>query len=959
VRKQKKKTELEKQQQQLKLQSIQSQPNLQPAQQHAQPPLLNKAYTLQPRGINPLKAHTQTNPIDTLDSNNSANPAHEMANTSKLPFLVELNHDGFELQSPRVIQIKSDFYEIGNDKYLASTHPTNYIRLDPNIPGIEKKHCALKKSNDNLQLLLVPYHETYVNDRLIKDPTQLFNNFTIRLGKFALFRLENPNELNGFVVANNANAKQPAKPAANGSIPPNYGTLYDNGQVIDHPNAANTQSPQPMPRQTVQTPVPALNGPTTKPSEGLPGLLEFPDDGEDALLANICQTNQANWQFKLAPVYTMYMMLRYRLSQKYKSELSFNDKLHSSALLIHKMVNYMREAVDQNHSDKYILPYWLANSSELLYFLKQDTHLNQMSYDAQELLADCVQITFKYLVNIMQQQLDHVLGSFFDPSDHIEDVNLNMPGSESNSNENEAPSPDGISRPTLKQVIQVLNETMNLLRGSRVNAALTIQLFSQLFHYVSMWLFNRLVNDQRSGLCSRYWGDKLTRRLNKIQIWAEKQGLELAADCHLSRIIQAAFFLQTPKHDVQDLSTISSNCFALNSLQIRCLLKNYLQAPNEPPLSVPLCNNLISIAQNTADEVLKQEGRNLQLEEEVDLQLPFLLPEDGHSCEFIKGLPAGLLDFLENLQNSGHCWLWQNTQGPGSWKKFMSKELALQSSLTASQQNINMNPNPAAQAHQNVVAQTPSVNQAAGKAVPMANNEQQPKLVAQVSKQMSQPGPTVIKMRLSKKNNSLGLSIVAARGTNQINTGIYIKSVVPSGAADEDGRLSAGDQLLAVDDVSLINVTQERAAELMTKSGASVCLTIAKEAATYHDLDALLNKSPLPQAQSSITASMPALNNNNFIGQPQVVQSQPQHFMASTLPRNHQHHQNGYFNGNQPMNGSHLQQQMSQDLLCHDANGDGGYRARSMSQEVLKANNASNGLANGQQAWVIKNIKNI
>jgi len=101
-----------------------------------------------------------------------------------------------------------------------------------------------------------------------------------------------------------------------------------------------------------------------------------------------------------------------------------------------------------------------------------------------------------------------------------------------------------------------------------------------------------------------------------------------------------------------------------------------MQAPQELPLSADLCNNLVSVAQNTADQVLMQEGRSLQLEEEVDLQLPFLLPEDGHSCDIIKGLPSGLLDFLETLQNAGLCWLWQNTQGPGSWKKFMAKEQA-------------------------------------------------------------------------------------------------------------------------------------------------------------------------------------------------------------------------------------------------------------------------------------------
>ena len=211
-----------------------------------------------------------------------------------------------------------------------------------------------------------------------------------------------------------------------------------------------------------------------------------------------------------------------------------------------------------------------------------------------------------------------------------------------------------------------------------------------------MWLFNKLIRDQRSGLCSRYWGDKLTRRLNKIQLWSEKQGLELAADCHLQRITQAAFFLHASKYDMpSDLSKISSVCYGLNSLQIKCLLKNYLQAPNEPPLNQELCNQLLIIAVSTQDRLLKIDGKQIQLEEEADLQLPFLLPEDGHSSEVIKGLPTGLLDFLESLQNAGHCWLWQNTQGPGSWKKFMSKEA------------MAITPVPSSQTQTQVVAQTP------------------------------------------------------------------------------------------------------------------------------------------------------------------------------------------------------------------------------------------------------------
>jgi len=78
---------------------------------------------------------------------------------------------------------------------------------------------------------------------------------------------------------------------------------------------------------------------------------------------------------------------------------------------------------------------------------------------------------------------------------------------------------------------------MSLLLRARVNAALTIQLFSQLFHFVNQWLFNRLIA-HNSTLCTRATGQRLIRRLRRVNMWAEKQGLELAAECHLARISQ-------------------------------------------------------------------------------------------------------------------------------------------------------------------------------------------------------------------------------------------------------------------------------------------------------------------------------------------------------------------------------------------------------------------------------------
>lgn len=89
-------------------------------------------------------------------------------------------------------------------------------------------------------------------------------------------------------------------------------------------------------------------------------------------------------------------------------------------------------------------------------------------------------------------------------------------------------------------VLDTLMNAMSLLRRCQINPALTIQLFSQLFHFISVWLFNQLMVAENSppGLRSHYWGSALRKRLTPIEAWAERQGLELAADCHLGHILQ-------------------------------------------------------------------------------------------------------------------------------------------------------------------------------------------------------------------------------------------------------------------------------------------------------------------------------------------------------------------------------------------------------------------------------------
>ena len=102
---------------------------------------------------------------------------------------------------------------------------------------------------------------------------------------------------------------------------------------------------------------------------------------------------------------------------------------------------------------------------------------------------------------------------------------------------------------------------------------------------------------------------------------------------------QAALLLQMPK---QDSANIASNCFKLNSLQIRQLLDFYQPERDEPPVSLDLIEKAVSIAERTADQSARIDGDEVNLEEEPELQLPFLLPDDSYFVENTCGVPPGL-----------------------------------------------------------------------------------------------------------------------------------------------------------------------------------------------------------------------------------------------------------------------------------------------------------------------------
>lgn len=723
----------------------------------------------------------------------------------KLPYLVELSPDGSDSRDkPKLYRLQLSVTEVGTEKF-----DDNSIQLFGS--GIQPHHCDL--TNMDGVVTVTPRSmdaETYVEGLRISETTMLQSGMKVQFGASHVFKFVDPSQDHALAkrpVEGGLTVKGPRqKPGivqettfdlggdvhSGAALPTSKSTTRldsDRGPSASSPAERGMVKPmvrvehQDFRRQESRT----QDAPG--PEVTLPASIEFRESSEDSFLSAIINyTNSSTVHFKLSPTYVLYMACRYVLSSQYRPDVSPTERTHKVIAIVNKMVSMMEgviQEVDQvDQKQKNIagaLAFWMANASELLNFIKQDRDLSRITLDAQDVLAHLVQMAFKYLVHCLQSELNNYMPAFLDD-----------------------PEENSLQRPKIDDVLHTLTGAMCLLRRCRVNAALTIQLFSQLFHFINMWLFNRLVTDPESGLCSHYWGAIIRQQLGHVEAWAEKQGLELAADCHLSRIVQATTLLTMDKYAPDDIPNINSTCFKLNSLQLQALLQNYHCAPDEPFIPTDLIENVVAVAENTADELARSDGREVQLEEDPDLQLPFLLPEDGYSCDVVRNIPSGLQEFLDPLCQRGFCRLVPHARSPGTWTIHF-EGADYESHLL----------------HENTDLAQPLRKE-----------------------------PEVITVTL-KKQNGMGLSIVAAKGAGQDKLGIYVKSVVKGGAADVDGRLAAGDQLLSVDGRSLVGLSQERAAELMTRTSSVVTLEVAKQGAIYHGLATLLSQpSPVMQRLS-------------------------------------------------------------------------------------------------------------
>uniref|UniRef100_A0A3Q3IP13 Tyrosine-protein phosphatase non-receptor type 13 n=1 Tax=Monopterus albus TaxID=43700 RepID=A0A3Q3IP13_MONAL len=152
-------------------------------------------------------------------------------------------------------------------------------------------------------------------------------------------------------------------------------------------------------------------------------------------------------------------------------------------------------------------------------------------------------------------------------------------------------------------------------------------------------------------------------------------------------------------------------------------------------------------------------------------------------------------------------------------------------------------------------------------------------------------------IELSKKDSGLGISVTGGVNTTVKHGGIYVKTIIPGGAAELDGRIQKGDRVVAVNGRSLEGATHEQAVEALRDTGQEVIsalrgtgqevtlLLCRPEPGVLPEMDtSAITPKPLPR-KGPVTQTEPSLNIGTTTSSPDTKGKKSQGVVEEALGR--------------------------------------------------------------------------
>ncbi|KAF7726830.1 hypothetical protein EC973_008431 [Apophysomyces ossiformis] len=302
------------------------------------------------------------------------------------------------------------------------------------------------------------------------------------------------------------------------------------------------------------------------------------------------------------------IFLSARFAHYYLSRDILNNFLRSA-------VNRVASVINDNRRDIHTLAFWMANLSQLLYYLKKDTGLVVATAEHQLEISEWVSETYTLLVSDSEERIDKILEPAILEHEQItglEQIDFAddwhrffrrkstrksiVAGQLEQNTQKEIHSPRTL---TPQSITNLLSSILYVLQSYEVHPTIVIQAIAQFFHFLSCEIFNRMLTNKKYMCRSKAL--QIRMNLTVLEEWIRDNQLPANLSSYLNPLIQLLQLLQcvSQLNELELFINTMKTFDLLNPLQIKRCVLNYRYEVTEQKLPEEIEKYSMQLAEDT------------------------------------------------------------------------------------------------------------------------------------------------------------------------------------------------------------------------------------------------------------------------------------------------------------------------------------------------------------------------
>ncbi|KAG0744538.1 hypothetical protein G6F57_003702 [Rhizopus arrhizus] len=335
-------------------------------------------------------------------------------------------------------------------------------------------------------------------------------------------------------------------------------------------------------------------------------MLVFKEDDLDFILDLIIthfQLPLSNSEDMYIPANVIFLAARY--AYHFSTLEQLEELLNGSFSRIRNMISLQDQKI-------HLLAFWMSNLTQLLFYLKKDTELVFATVEQQLNLSELMSELFSAITKDIEKrilQIIHPAMLEHETIPGIDQVQFADSWQRFFFRKNTRlsiiqPASNTISP---QSITQLLSSILHILQSYQIHSSIITQLFSQIFHFISCEVFNRIITNKKY-LC-RTKAIQIRMNFSQLEDWILMHDFPTTISNYLTPITQLLQLLQcfTQLEDLLDFIQATQKFDALNMSQIRRCALSYRYEVNERRIPDEIQKYTIQCVQDT----VKQQSINV------------------------------------------------------------------------------------------------------------------------------------------------------------------------------------------------------------------------------------------------------------------------------------------------------------------------------------------------------------